>query len=49
MTYCINRLLQAMSTPKGVLAASETLRHILDFLSLRPGGNLCSKPVAERL
>ena len=29
-----NRLLPAMSTPKWVLAASETLRHILDFLSI---------------
>ena len=40
-----------MSTPKWVLAASETLRHILELNScqMRPGGNLCSKPVAERL
>ena len=29
-----NRLLPGMPTPKWVLAASETLRHILDFLSI---------------
>ena len=33
-----NRLLAAMSTPKWVLAASETLRHILDFLSIASWG-----------
>ena len=33
-----NKLLPVMSAPKWVLAASETLRHTLDFLSIASKG-----------
>ena len=50
MIYCIKQATPTKSTPEWVLAASETLRHILDFLSIASWGegDLCSKPVAER-
>ena len=49
-----NRLLSAISTPKWVLAASETLRHILDFLSIASWGefmwqfSICQEEIYTR-